>query len=237
MKSDVKTHIQLPEKNEQVLFCRLTEEQRRYYKAYLDSGEVDRILQGRAKIFMGLITLRKLCNHPDLYSGGVKLFKGDNEEDLPVEERFGYWNKAGKMIVVETLLKIWKKQAHRVLLFTQSKQMLCILEAFVRQSGYTYLKLDGGTSISARQPLINKFNEDTSYFVMLLTTKVGGLGVNLTGADRVLIYDPDWNPATDTQARERAWRIGQKQNVTVYRLITAGTIEEKVRCSNVFSVV
>lgn len=70
--------------------------------------------------------------------------------------------------------------------------------------------------------------QDTSYFVMLLTTRVGGLGVNLTGANRVVIYDPDWNPATDTQARERAWRIGQKQTVTVYRLITAGTIEEKV---------
>lgn len=70
--------------------------------------------------------------------------------------------------------------------------------------------------------------QNTSYFVMLLTTRVGGLGVNLTGANRVLIYDPDWNPATDTQARERAWRIGQTQSVTVYRLITAGTIEEKV---------
>lgn len=234
MKSDVKSHIQLPEKNEQVLFCRLTEEQRRYYKAYLDSGDVGRILQGKVQIFMGLITLRKICNHPDLYSGGVKLFKGDKEEDMSVEERFGYWGKAGKMVVVETLLKIWKKQGHRVLLFTQSKQMLCILEAFVRQSGYTYLKLDGGTSISARQPLINKFNQDTSYFVMLLTTKVGGLGVNLTGANRVLIYDPDWNPATDTQARERAWRIGQKQSVTVYRLITAGTIEEKMYHRQIF---
>jgi DNA excision repair protein ERCC-6 len=71
-------------------------------------------------------------------------------------------------------------------------------------------------------------SQDPSYFVFLLTTRVGGLGVNLTGADRVVIYDPDWNPATDTQARERAWRIGQQNNVTVYRLVTAGTIEEKV---------
>jgi SNF2 family DNA or RNA helicase len=70
--------------------------------------------------------------------------------------------------------------------------------------------------------------QDPSYFVFLLTTRVGGLGINLTGADRVVIYDPDWNPATDTQARERAWRIGQQNRVTVYRLVTAGTIEEKV---------
>lgn len=71
--------------------------------------------------------------------------------------------------------------------------------------------------MASRQPLINKFNSDPSYFVFLLTTRVGGLGVNLTGADRVVIYDPDWNPSTDTQARERAWRIGQMRHVTIYR--------------------
>lgn len=76
MKSDVKSHIQLPDKNEQVLFCKLTEEQRYLYKGYVDSGEVSRILDGRLQIFMGLITLRKICNHPDLFSGGPKLFKG-----------------------------------------------------------------------------------------------------------------------------------------------------------------
>lgn len=71
--------------------------------------------------------------------------------------------------------------------------------------------------------------QDSEYFLFLLTTRVGGLGINLTGANRVIIYDPDWNPATDMQARERAWRIGQKKNVTVYRLLSAGTIEEKVK--------
>ncbi|XP_075232216.1 DNA excision repair protein ERCC-6-like [Lycorma delicatula] len=234
LKSDVKSHIRLPDKNEQVLFCKLTDEQRDLYKGYVDSGEVSRILDGRLQIFVGLISLRKICNHPDLYSGGPKLFSGESEEKLPENERYGHWSKAGKMIVIETLLKIWKKQGHRVLLFTQGQQMLCIMEAFVKQSGYKYLKLDGSTSIGSRQPLINKFNQDTSYFVMILTTRVGGLGVNLTGADRVVIYDPDWNPATDTQARERAWRIGQKQNVTVYRLITAGTIEEKMYHRQIF---
>ena len=73
------------------------------------------------------------------------------------------------------------------------------------------------TAVSARQGLVQRYNEDPSVFVFLLTTRVGGLGVNLTGADRVLIYDPDWNPSTDTQARERAWRIGQLRNVTIYR--------------------
>lgn len=132
------------------------------------------------------------------------------------------------MIVVSALLKIWKKQGHRVLLFTQSRLMVAIFEAFLTQQGYTYLKMDGSTSVRSRQPLIEKFNRDATYDVFLLTTRVGGLGVNLTGANRVIIYDPDWNPATDTQARERAWRIGQEKEVTIYRLLTAGTIEEKV---------
>lgn len=132
------------------------------------------------------------------------------------------------MIVVSALLKIWKKQGHRVLLFTQSRVMILLFEAFLQHQGYTYLKMDGSTSVASRQPLIHKFNTDLSYYVFLLTTKVGGLGINLIGADRVIIYDPDWNPATDLQARERAWRIGQQKNVTIYRLLSSGTIEEKV---------
>nr|XP_018903096.1 PREDICTED: DNA excision repair protein ERCC-6-like [Bemisia tabaci] len=234
MKCDVQSHIELPEKNEQVLFCRLTDIQRDLYQNYVNSQEVGRILQGNMKIFVGLINLRKICNHPDLYSGGPKLLVGESEDNIPEEESYGHWSKSGKMIVVDTLLKIWHKQGHRVLLFTQSRQMLCIMESFLIRNDYTFLKLDGGTSISARQPLINKFNQDKSYFAMLLTTRVGGLGVNLTGANRVLIYDPDWNPATDTQARERAWRIGQSQKVTVYRLITAGTVEEKMYHRQIF---
>ena len=94
--------------------------------------------------------------------------------------------------------------------------------------------MDGTTSIGARQGLINKFNNTKDIFVFLLTTKVGGLGVNLTGANRVVIFDPDWNPSTDTQARERAWRIGQTRDVTIYRLLTSGTIEEKIYHRQIF---
>ncbi|CAJ0926086.1 unnamed protein product [Ranitomeya imitator] len=115
-------------------------------------------------------------------------------------------------------------------------QMIHILEAFILGIGYTYLKMDGTTTVASRQPLISKFNEDSSIFVFLLTTRVGGLGVNLTGANRVVIYDPDWNPSTDTQARERSWRIGQKKEVTVYRLLTAGTIEEKIYHRNIQAI-
>lgn len=234
LKSDVKAHINLPSKNEQVLFCRLTDEQRQLYRSYIESGEVKNILDGRLQVFLGLITLRKLCNHPDLFDGGPKHFGTNDLEELEPPEKFGYWKRSGKMIVVESLLKLWKKQGHKVLLFTQSRKMLTILEYFLRDYNYTYLKLDGTTSIGSRQGLINKFNNSPDLFVFLLTTKVGGLGVNLTGANRVVIFDPDWNPSTDTQARERAWRIGQSREVTIYRLLTSGTIEEKIYHRQIF---
>ncbi|XP_077491525.1 DNA excision repair protein ERCC-6-like isoform X2 [Amblyomma americanum] len=234
MKEDVRSHLQLPAKSEQVLFCRLTDHQREVYRQYLDSPDVASILVGRLQVFVGLIQLRKICNHPDLYDGGPKILGNVDTSTLPPEMRYGFPGRSGKMAVVEGLLKLWKKQNHRVLLFTQSRQMLVILERFVQEQGYSYMVMTGSTPIGSRQPAINKFNADPSVFVFLLTTRVGGLGVNLTGADRVVIYDPDWNPSTDSQARERAWRIGQRRDVTIYRLLTAGTIEEKIYHRQIF---
>ncbi|XP_022080382.1 DNA excision repair protein ERCC-6-like isoform X2 [Acanthaster planci] len=238
LKADVKQNLQLPDKNEQVLFCRLTEDQIQLYKEYLNSKECQLILNREYQVFAGLITLRKICNHPDLVSGGPKIIKGDKSAEA-IEAandpamQYGYWQRSGKMIVVNSLLKLWHNQGHRVLLFSQSKQMLDIIEDCVKHT-YSYMRMDGSTSISTRQPLIQQFNSDPSIFVFLLTTRVGGLGVNLTGANRVVIFDPDWNPSTDTQARERAWRIGQSRQVTIYRLITTGTIEEKIYHRQIF---
>ncbi|XP_046366645.2 DNA excision repair protein ERCC-6-like [Haliotis rufescens] len=233
MKADVKVGLNLPQKNEQVLFCRLTEEQREVYQEYLDSRECQAILSGKYKIFAGLITLRKVCNHPDLSTGGPRILVGeDTHGDETLD--YGFYKRSGKMMVVEALLKLWQKQEHRVLLFSQSRTMLDIMEFFVQKHMYSYLRMDGTTPISSRQQLIDQFNKDPSIYVFLLTTRVGGLGVNLTGANRVIIFDPDWNPSTDTQARERAWRIGQKKQVTIYRLLTSGTIEEKIYHRQIF---
>ncbi|XP_034830514.1 DNA excision repair protein ERCC-6-like [Maniola hyperantus] len=236
-KAEVQEHINLPEKNEQVLFCALSKEQRDLYMGYLMSGTVRSILDRdskygdplRARVLVALSTLRKLCNHPDLY-----LYDAQEDNEQIDEETFGHWKRSGKMSVVHSLLKIWLKQGHRTLIFSQSRAMLCILEQHLQKHEFNYLKMDGTVSVSLRQNLIKTFNENPEYLVFLATTRVGGLGVNLTGADRVIIYDPDWNPATDNQAKERAWRIGQNRNVTVYRLLSAGTIEEKIYQRQIF---
>ncbi|KAL4943136.1 hypothetical protein BDV06DRAFT_234991 [Aspergillus oleicola] len=215
----------LPKKSEQVLFCRLTKPQRQAYMAFLGSEEMQSILRGRRQVLYGVDILRKICNHPDL----------QNHKLLSTKADYGNPTRSGKMQVVKSLLELWKDTGHKTLLFAQHRIMLDILEKFVRSlSGFNYRRMDGTTPIQHRQTMVDEFNKDPDLHVFLLTTKVGGLGVNLTGADRVIIYDPDWNPSTDVQARERAWRLGQKRDVTIYRLMTAGTIEEKIYHRQIF---
>eukprot|EP00698_Gefionella_okellyi_P000668 TRINITY_DN10594_c0_g1_i1.p1 TRINITY_DN10594_c0_g1~~TRINITY_DN10594_c0_g1_i1.p1 ORF type:complete len:1009 (-),score=253.52 TRINITY_DN10594_c0_g1_i1:149-2809(-) len=215
IKSDVLT---LPAKNDQVLFCRLNDAQRAEYLSYLSSREVEDILGGRRRLLAGISVLRKICNHPGLYT------KEDRDN----------WRLSSKLCVLDELLPMWHQQGHRVLLFSQGVKMLTITENMVREHGWTYRRMDGGTSIGSRAALVEEYNNDPDIFLFLLTTKVGGLGLNLCGADRVIILDPDWNPATDTQARERVWRIGQQREVTIYRLVTTGTIEEKIYQRQIF---
>ncbi|KAI1167883.1 SNF2 family N-terminal domain-containing protein [Nemania serpens] len=224
LKVDVATD--LPKKREQVLFCKLTKLQYDTYRLFLDSKELNDVLKGNTQSFFGIDRLRKICNHPDLVDPNIKATQPQN---------WGAANKSGKMQVLKALLGMWKKLGHKTLLFSQTVQMLDILEQFVQGLGnIQYLRMDGKTPIKMRQVLVDKFNKSPDIDLFLLTTKVGGLGVNLTGANRVIIYDPDWNPSTDVQARERAWRLGQKKDVTIYRLMTAGTIEEKIYHRQIF---
>lgn len=211
----------LPKKSEQVLFCKLTKFQRESYENFLASDDLTAIMSGKRQILYGVDILRKICNHPDL------------QEHILLSKKPGYnygnGTKSGKMQVVKALLELWKEQGHKTLLFAQHRIMLDILEKFIRSMrGFNYRRMDGTTPIHTRQGLVDDFNNNADAHVFLLTTKVGGLGINLTGANRVIIYDPDWNPSTDVQARERAWRLGQKREVMIYRLMTAGTIEEKI---------
>ncbi|XP_019092865.1 PREDICTED: protein CHROMATIN REMODELING 8 isoform X1 [Camelina sativa] len=216
MKADVNAH--LTKKTEHVLFCSLTVEQRSTYRAFLASSEVEDIFDGNKNSLYGIDVMRKICNHPDLLE----------REHSHQNPDYGNPERSGKMKVAAEVLKVWKQQGHRVLLFSQTQQMLDILESFLVANEYSYRRMDGLTPVKQRMALIDEFNNSDDVFVFVLTTKVGGLGTNLTGANRVIIFDPDWNPSNDMQARERAWRIGQKKDVTIYRLITRGTIEEKV---------
>lgn len=224
-KVDVATD--LPQKKEQVLFCKLTRQQRQAYENFLASEDMKSIASGKRQMLYGVDYLRKICNHPDLTEHKTLSKKSGYDYGAP--------NKSGKMQVVKELLSMWRKGGHKTLLFAQHRIMLDILQRFLNQlPDINWRRMDGETPIKDRQNLVDEFNNDPDLHVFLLTTKVGGLGVNLTGANRVIIYDPDWNPSTDIQARERSWRLGQKREVEIYRLMSAGTIEEKIYHRQIF---
>lgn len=236
-KKDVTEVSRMPGKTEQVLFCRLSPKQRSLYEEYLRSDEVTGVMRGGGQLLKAVTVLRKICNHTDLIVGrnGDSAFDDgsvSSSDDDYDHDMIG--DQSGKLQVLSKILPLWKKQGHKVIIFTQWRKMLSIIEQFVIHQDWKYARLDGNTNIAARQRLVDKFNNDESYFCMLMTTRTGGVGLNITGANRVLLYDPDFNPSTDAQARERAWRFGQTKEVTVYRLITAGTIEEKIYQRQIF---
>ncbi len=134
----------------------------------------------------------------------------------------------GKLQLLAKMLREKKAQGHRVLIFTQMTKMLDILEVFLNIHGHVYFRLDGSTKVDARQRMMEKFNRDTRIFAFILSTRSGGLGINLTGADTVIFYDSDWNPSMDAQAQDRAHRIGQTRDVHIYRLVSEHTIEENI---------
>uniref|UniRef100_A0A6N2KFJ9 DNA helicase n=1 Tax=Salix viminalis TaxID=40686 RepID=A0A6N2KFJ9_SALVM len=134
----------------------------------------------------------------------------------------------GKLQELAILLRKLKSEGHRVLIFTQMTKMLDILEAFINLYGYTYMRLDGSTQPEDRQTLMQRFNTNPKIFIFILSTRSGGVGINLVGADTVIFYDSDWNPAMDQQAQDRCHRIGQTREVHIYRLISESTIEENI---------
>ena len=135
---------------------------------------------------------------------------------------------SAKLKLLDGLLKKLHQEEHRVLIFCQMTKMLDILEDFLYSRNYEFLRLDGSTNIIDRRDLIDKFQSNTNIFIFILSTRAGGLGVNLTAADTVIFYDIDWNPTMDAQATDRVHRIGQSKPVAVYRLITSATVEERI---------
>eukprot|EP00249_Psilotum_nudum_P023073 c28741_g1_i1 orf=351-3611(-) len=140
----------------------------------------------------------------------------------------------GKMRALETLLVHWTTQGDKVLLFSYSVRMLDILDKFLIRKGYCFSRLDGSTPFSSRQPMVDDFNSSPSKQVFLISTRAGGLGLNLVSANRVVIFDPNWNPAQDLQAQDRSFRYGQRRHVTVFRLLAAGSLEELVYTRQIY---
>ncbi|NWI17988.1 INO80 ATPase, partial [Crypturellus soui] len=135
---------------------------------------------------------------------------------------------SGKLYALDLLLTRLKSQGHRVLIYSQMTRMIDLLEEYMVYRKHTYMRLDGSSKISERRDMVADFQNRNDIFVFLLSTRAGGLGINLTAADTVIFYDSDWNPTVDQQAMDRAHRLGQTKQVTVYRLICKGTIEERI---------
>lgn len=224
--------VSLPPKTETKIMCPLSEAQTFWYRRLLlreatalQSLEKNVKGEGGADNFQKLnsllMQLRKCCNHPFLFSG-----TDVPEEGVPVEELIA---ASGKLAVLDRMMKRLKDGGHRVVLFSQFTSMLDILQDFLTLRGYTFARLDGSTNRVQRSIDIAAFNRpDSPMFAFLLSTRAGGLGVNLQTADTCVLFDSDWNPQVDLQAMARVHRIGQKKMVHIYRLVTAGTVEERM---------
>lgn len=202
----------------------LTPRQVAMYKNVIEGPDYDFMIQeidkkglGRSRlvILATLTKLRAICNHPVL----AKEVQGNSEVR---------YQDSGKLDSLKDLMEEIVEGGHRALLFSQSTQMLDIIQSFFMQWQIKNIRLDGSTPPNTRAILVDEFNRDTTIHCFLISTKAGGTGLNLTGADTVVFYDHDWNPANDLQAQDRAYRIGQSKPVTVYRIISKGTIEEKI---------
>ncbi|GFR00598.1 hypothetical protein TNCT_105151 [Trichonephila clavata] len=166
--------------------------------------------------------LRKICGHPYLVSYPLDPVTGDYlvDENLVTS--------SGKLLILDVLLAELKKRGHKILLFSQFTTMLDILEDYCNLRGYGYTCLNGKMTLGEREEEMKAFREDKSKFLFLISTRAGGLGLNLTTADTVILYDSDWNPQCDLQAQDRCHRIGQTKSVVVYRLIVPNTIDERI---------
>uniref|UniRef100_A0A672QP32 Proliferation-associated SNF2-like protein n=1 Tax=Sinocyclocheilus grahami TaxID=75366 RepID=A0A672QP32_SINGR len=169
-----------------------------------------------------LMLLKRCCNHAYLIEYPLDPSTGEFKIDEQLVET------SGKFLILDRMLPELKKRGHKVLIFSQMTSILDILMDYCYLRGYEYSRLDGSMSYTDRDENMKKFSSDPEVFLFLLSTRAGGLGINLTAADTVIIFDSDWNPQADLQAQDRCHRIGQTKPVMVYRLITANTIDEKI---------
>jgi ATP-dependent helicase STH1/SNF2 len=226
LKKDVEKD--LPDKTEKVIKCKFSSLQARLYKQMVTHNKLV-VSDGKggktgARGLSNMIMqLRKLCNHPFVFDEVENQMNPMNvSNDL-------LWRTAGKFELLDRILPKYQATGHRVLMFFQMTAIMDIMEDFLRYRNIQYLRLDGTTKSDDRSDLLREFNApDSPYFMFLLSTRAGGLGLNLQTADTVIIYDSDWNPHQDLQAQDRAHRIGQKNEVRILRLISSNSVEEKI---------
>lgn len=224
VKADVEKSL-LPKK-EVNLYVGMSDMQVKWYQNIL-TKDIDAVngaggkRESKTRLLNIVMQLRKCCNHPYLFDGA------EPGPPYTTDEHLVY--NAAKMKVLDSLLKRKKEQGSRVLIFSQMSRLLDILEDYSVMRGYNYCRIDGSTAHEDRIKAIDDYNKEGSdKFLFLLTTRAGGLGINLTTADIVVLFDSDWNPQADLQAMDRAHRIGQTKQVWVYRFVTENAVEDKV---------
>ncbi|KAH6844828.1 P-loop containing nucleoside triphosphate hydrolase protein [Chaetomium sp. MPI-CAGE-AT-0009] len=228
----------LPVKYEHVVFCNLAPFQLALYNYFITSPDIQALLRGKGSQPLKAIgILKKLCNHPDLLDlvadlpGCEKYWPDDY---VPREARgrdrdIKPWYSGKMQVLARMLARIRAETNDKIVLISNYTSTLDLFERLCRANNYGCLRLDGTMNVNKRQKLVDKFNDpDGPEFVFLLSSKAGGCGLNLIGANRLVLFDPDWNPAADQQALARVWRDGQKKDCFVYRFIATGTIEEKI---------
>lgn len=226
LKKDVEAD--LPDKVEHVIKCKLSALQLKLYQQIKKNNNVFVNSDTTGQVTMRSLSntimhLRKVCNHPFVFEGVEPTLNpsGKSNELL--------YRSSGKFELLDRMLPKLRMTGHRVLIFFQMTRIMSIMEDYLNWRKYPYLRLDGSTKPEDRSSLLKKFNQPNSpYFIFLLSTRAGGLGLNLQTADTVIIFDSDWNPHQDLQAQDRAHRIGQTKEVRIYRLITSNSIEENI---------
>ncbi|XP_076685575.1 DNA repair and recombination protein RAD54B isoform X2 [Andrena cerasifolii] len=226
----------LPSKHELIVFCRLSHEQESLYSRVTDAWFNRTALPNNSVPHLTVITvLKKICNHPELfYKDKSEFWRNDTPNATGIScmknsrstSREAY---CGKVSVVKTLMRNLKETDEKLVLISYYTKTLDLLENVCYTEGLPFLRLDGSTPSSTRSKVIEQFNsKGDSSKIFLLSAKAGGVGLNLPGASRLVLFDSDWNPASDSQAMARIWRDGQKKDVYLLRLLTTGTIEEKI---------
>ena len=237
MKEDVEKSLK--PKEETIVEVELTNMQKKYYRgileknfSFLSKGTTNANLPNLMNTMM---ELRKCCIHPYLLNGAEEQIQNDytarktDYEDYDDLYFKALTHSSGKMVLLDKLLPKLKENGHRVLIFSQMVKMLDLLEDYLIKKKYAFERIDGSIRGNLRQAAIDRYcRPDSDRFVFLLCTKAGGLGINLVAADTCIIYDSDWNPQNDLQAQARCHRIGQKQDVKIYRLVTRNTYEREM---------